>query len=50
VVDAAYFGAASTSTGIIAPGLPGHRDANLYDYDPDRARELLARRAPATCS
>jgi peptide/nickel transport system substrate-binding protein len=42
VVDAAYFGAASTSTGIIAPGLPGHRDAVLYDYDPDRARELLA--------
>ncbi len=42
VVDAAYFGAASTSTGIIAPGLPGHREANLYGYDPDRARELLA--------
>ncbi len=42
VVDAAYFGAASTSTGIIAPGLPGHRDAPLYGYDPDRAREILA--------
>jgi peptide/nickel transport system substrate-binding protein len=42
VVDAAYFGAASVSTGIIAPGLPGHRDAVLYDYDPDRARDLLA--------
>ena len=42
VVDAAYFGAAATSTGIIAPGLPGHRDANLYDYDPDKARDLLA--------
>lgn len=42
VVDAAYFGAASTSTGIIAPGLPGHRDANLFEYDPDRARDLLA--------
>ncbi|MBF9029752.1 twin-arginine translocation signal domain-containing protein [Rhodobacterales bacterium HKCCE3408] len=42
VVDAAYFGAAEVSTGIIAPGLPGHRDAVLYDYDPDRARELLA--------
>ncbi len=41
VVDAAYFGAASTSTGIIAPGLPGHRDSVIYDYDPDRARELL---------
>jgi len=42
VVEAAYFGAASTSTGIIAPGLPGHREAVLYDYDPDKARELLA--------
>ena len=41
VVGAAYFGAAATSTGIIAPGLPGHRDANLYSYDPDKARELL---------
>lgn len=42
VVDAAYFGAATTSTGIVAPGLPGHREANLYGYDPDRAREILA--------
>jgi peptide/nickel transport system substrate-binding protein len=41
VVDAAYFGAAATSTGIIAPGLPGHRAANLYNYDPDKARALL---------
>jgi peptide/nickel transport system substrate-binding protein len=42
VVEAAYFGAAATSTGIIAPGMPGHRDAVLYDYDPDRARAILA--------
>ena len=41
VVDAAYFGAAETSTGIVAPGLIGHRDANLYTYDPDKARALL---------
>ena len=41
VVDAAYFGAAGTATGIIAPGLPGHRKANLYNYDPDKARDLL---------
>ncbi|MDH3661974.1 MAG: ABC transporter substrate-binding protein [Alphaproteobacteria bacterium] len=41
VVDAAYFGAATTANGIVAPGLIGHRDANLYDYDPDKARELL---------
>ena len=42
VVEAAYYGAAATSTGIIAPGLPGNRKANLYGYDPDRAREMLA--------
>lgn len=41
VVDAAYFGAAATSTGIIAPGLPGNRESVTYDYDPDRAREIL---------
>ena len=41
VVDAAYFGAASVSSGIIAPGLAGSRDAVLYDYDPDKAREIL---------
>lgn len=42
VVDAAYYGAAATATGVIAPGLPGHRDAVIYEYDPDKARELLA--------
>lgn len=42
VVDAAYYGAAAPATGIIAPGLPGHRDALLYGYNPDKARELLA--------
>ena len=41
VVDAAYFGAAETSTGIVAPGLPGHREDVLYGYDPDEARRLL---------
>ncbi|MFI0843940.1 ABC transporter substrate-binding protein [Mesorhizobium sp. IMUNJ 23232] len=41
VVDAAYFGAAATANGIIAPGLVGHREKNLYDYDPDKARELI---------
>ncbi len=41
VVDAAYFGAASVGNGIIAPGLPGSRTGVTYDYDPDRARELL---------
>lgn len=42
VVDATYYGAAAVATGIIAPGLPGHRDAVLYEYNPDKARELLA--------
>ncbi len=41
VLEAAYFGVAEPSTGIVAPGLVGHRDKNLYGYDPDRARELL---------
>lgn len=41
VLEAAYFGVAEPSTGIIAPGLIGHREKNLYGYDPDRARELL---------
>ena len=39
VLDAAYFGAAEPATGIIAPGLVGHRDKHLYGYDPDKARE-----------
>ncbi len=42
VVDAAYFGAAAVGNGIIAPGLPGSRDSVTYDYDPDKARALLA--------
>ncbi|MER9902706.1 ABC transporter substrate-binding protein [Mesorhizobium sp. M0130] len=41
VVEAAYFGAAETATGIIAPGLPGHREANIYNYDPDKARQII---------
>lgn len=41
VVDAAYFGAAAPSTGIIAPGLAGHREKNLYEYDPARAKEMI---------
>lgn len=43
VVDAAYFGAAAVATGIVAPGLAGHREANLFNYDPDRAREMLTK-------
>jgi peptide/nickel transport system substrate-binding protein len=41
VVDAAYLGAAEVATGVIAPGLPGHRDANLYTYNVEKAQQLL---------
>jgi peptide/nickel transport system substrate-binding protein len=41
VVDAAYFGAAEPSTGIIPPGLPGHRERNLFDHDLGKAIQLL---------
>jgi peptide/nickel transport system substrate-binding protein len=41
VLDAAYFGVAEAATGIVAPGLVGHRDKVLYGFDPDRARDLL---------
>lgn len=41
VLDAAYFGVAAPATGIVAPGLVGHREKNLYDYDPDKSRALL---------
>ncbi len=43
VLDAAYFGAAEPSTGIIAPGLVGHREKGLIppEGDLDKAREYL---------
>ncbi|MGH6944040.1 MAG: ABC transporter substrate-binding protein, partial [Geminicoccaceae bacterium] len=44
VLEAAYFGVAERATGIIAPGLIGHRDKTLYGPEPDpkEARSLLA--------
>jgi peptide/nickel transport system substrate-binding protein len=42
VLEAAWFGQATPSTGIVAPGLVGHREKNIYGYDPDKARELVA--------
>ena len=44
VLEAAYFGLAERATGIIAPGLIGHRPGLLGDPRPDReeARALLA--------
>jgi peptide/nickel transport system substrate-binding protein len=43
VVDAAYFGGAERATGVIASGLPGHRDASPYPArDVEAAKALLA--------
>ena len=44
ILEAAYFGAAEPSTGIIAPGLIGHREKALVPpgADLERAMELLA--------
>jgi peptide/nickel transport system substrate-binding protein len=44
VLEAAYFGVADRATGIVAPGLIGHRDKLLNDPTPnlDEARALLA--------
>ena len=43
IMDAAYFGIAKPSTGIVAPGLLGHRAENLTPAEPDfeGARKLL---------
>ena len=43
ILDAAYFGAAEPSTGIIAPGLIGHREKSLItpEGNLDKAREYL---------
>jgi peptide/nickel transport system substrate-binding protein len=43
LLDGAFFGVAPRSTGIVAPGLVGHRDKNLIPGpDLDKARKLLA--------
>ncbi len=43
IMDAAYFGEAKPSTGLIAPGLIGHREKSLVppEGDLDKAREFL---------
>lgn len=41
VVEAAYLGGASPAAGIVAPGLVGSREANIYNRDLDKARALL---------
>lgn len=40
-LEAAYFGEAERATGIIAPGMPGHREKNLVERDVEGARKLL---------
>jgi len=43
IIDGAYAGIALPATGIMPPGMIGHRSANLYpDGDPAAARRLLA--------
>ena len=43
VLEAAYFGVAERSTGIIAPGLVGHRDVAPPKRDVEGAQQLLDR-------
>lgn len=42
IIDAAYFGVPDASTGIIAPGLMGHREAPIPKRDVEQAKKLLA--------
>lgn len=43
VLEAAYMGAAEVATGLVAPGIIGHRDKRLYpERNLDEARRLLA--------
>lgn len=42
ILAGAYAGTSTKSNGIICPGLIGHRTETSYNYDPARARELLA--------
>lgn len=42
ILEAAYYGQAARATGIVSPGLVGHREKNLVEYDVEGARKLLA--------
>jgi len=42
ILDAVYFGGATRATGIVAPGLLGHRDTKPLARDMDAAKRLLA--------
>ena len=42
IIDVAYFSVPERATGIVAPGLIGHRDSNIYTgRNKEKARELL---------
>jgi peptide/nickel transport system substrate-binding protein len=43
LLEGAYFGMAERATGIVPPGMLGHRDANTYpNRDVEQAKKLLA--------
>ena len=52
IMAGAYFDAAAPSTGIIAPGLPGHREAPLTGIaaDTEKAQALMAESGEANVS
>jgi glutathione transport system substrate-binding protein len=41
IIDALFQGYATELTSPFAPGLPTHKDAKSYSYDPDLANEML---------
>lgn len=41
VMEGSYSGLAKAATGVIPPGMPGHRDAILYPADMEKAQALL---------
>lgn len=42
IMQGSYSGLAKAATGVIPPGMPGHRDAILYPADLEKAQALLA--------
>jgi peptide/nickel transport system substrate-binding protein len=42
IMQGSYSGLAKPATGVIPPGMPGHRDASLYPADLEKAQALLA--------
>ncbi|MFO1056436.1 MAG: ABC transporter substrate-binding protein [Dongiaceae bacterium] len=41
ILDGAYSGLAGPATGVVPPGMLGHRDQILYAPDPEKAKALL---------